>query len=116
MVKGMAFVAYSVTDVPRAIAFYRDVIGLTPGDMFGERWAEFEVGGATFGIGQGKSIGIQPGSQFSAVFEVDDLAGTREYLKERGVEVTDIRESPVCSSCFVTDPDGNRFGLHQRKT
>jgi catechol 2,3-dioxygenase-like lactoylglutathione lyase family enzyme len=64
MVKGMAFIAYSVKDVPKAKVFYRDIIGLTPGDVFGDQWAEFEVDGVTFGIGNGASIGIEPGSQF----------------------------------------------------
>jgi len=37
MYKGLAFIAYSVKDVPRAIAFYRDVVGLKPGEMFGDQ-------------------------------------------------------------------------------
>jgi predicted enzyme related to lactoylglutathione lyase len=24
-------------------------------------------------------------------------------------------DAPMCHSFFVTDPEGNRFGLHQRK-
>jgi predicted enzyme related to lactoylglutathione lyase len=115
MIKDMAFVAYSVADVPRATAFYRDTIGLTPGETFGHQWAEFDLGSTTFGVGNGSALGIAPGSQFSASFKVDDVAAMRRSLAERGLPVTDVMESPVCSSCFVTDPDGNRFGLHQRK-
>lgn len=107
--------AYSVKDVPRAIEFYRDVIGLTPGGMFSEHWAEFDVGQGTFGIGNGESIGIEPGSAFSAAFEVDDLSSACTRLKKRGVEMSGIMDSPMCKTCFVTDPDGNRFALHQRK-
>ncbi len=114
-VKDIAFVAYSVADVPRSVAFYRDVIGLRPGQSFGEHWAEFEVGNTTFGVGRGEGIGIAPGSQQSAAFEVDDAAAMREKLHATGVKVSDLNESPVCFSCFVTDPDGNRFALHQRK-
>src|SRR5450432_828693 len=73
MIKEIAFVAYSVKDVPRAVAFYRDVVGLKPGDMVSEHWAEFDIGGTTFGVGNGESIGIAPGSQQSAAFEVDDI-------------------------------------------
>jgi catechol 2,3-dioxygenase-like lactoylglutathione lyase family enzyme len=115
MVKHMAFVAYSVKDVPRAAAFYRDVVGLRPGATeFGDQWVEFEVGDTTFGIGNGESIGIAPGSQFSAAFEVDDVAAMRTRLLALSVPVSDLSDSPVCVSCFVTDPDGNRFALHQR--
>lgn len=114
MIKGMAFVAYSVSDVPRAVSFYRDVIGLQP-TQASEHWVEFDVGDTTFGVGQGEGIGISPGSQFSASFEVDNLDEMHTRLTQRGVTVTGINESPVCRSCFVSDPDGNRFALHQRK-
>jgi predicted enzyme related to lactoylglutathione lyase len=111
----MAFVAYSVRDVPRAITFYRDVIGLKPSEMFSEHWAEFDLGTTTFGIGNGEGIGIMPGSQFSANFEVDDLDAMRERLVAKNISVTEIMDAPSCRSCFVTDPEGNRFGVHERK-
>lgn len=113
--KEIAFIAYSVKDVPRAVAFYRDVVGLTPGELVSEHWTEFDVGGMTFGVGNGESIGIPAGSQASAAFEVDDIAAMREKFASQGVKVTDVFDSPICQSCFVTDPDGNRFALHQRK-
>lgn len=115
MVKEMAFVAYSVRDVPHAIAFYRDVIGLTPGDSFGEHWAEFDVAGVTFGIGNGEPLGIMPGTSFSTTFEVADVKAERERLIAAGVPVTAVNDFPGCFSAFVTDPEGNRFGIHQRK-
>src|SRR5690348_13536195 len=108
MIKEVAFVAYSVKDVPRAVAFYRDVVGLRPGSMASDYWTEFDVGNATFGVGNGESIGIAPGSQHSAAFEVDDVAAERDRLVSRGATVTDLMDSPMCTSCFVTDPDGNR--------
>jgi predicted enzyme related to lactoylglutathione lyase len=114
-IKDVAFVAYSVADVSRSVAFYRDIVWLRPGQSFGDSWAEFDVGHATFGVGRGESIDIAPGSQCSAAFEVDDAAAMRDSLKAKGVKVSDLNESPVCFSCFVTDPDGNRFVLHQAK-
>jgi predicted enzyme related to lactoylglutathione lyase len=115
VVKDLAFIAYSVRDVPRAITFYRDVIGLKPGDMFSDKWAEFDVGNSTFGIGNGESFGIMPGTQFSATFEVDNLSAMRVQLVAKNVPVTEIMDGEICGSFFVTDPEGNRFGLHHRK-
>jgi predicted enzyme related to lactoylglutathione lyase len=115
MIKDLAFFAYSVRDVPAATAFYRDVVGLTPGHAFGEHWIEFDVGSTTFGIGNGESIGSQPGTSSGAAFEVDDVAAERERLLGRGVTISEVFESPVCYSAFVTDPEGNRFAVHQRK-
>jgi len=116
MVKEIAFFAYSVKDLPRAVAFYRDVLGLKPGDMFGEQWAEFDVGNATFGIGDGTPLGYVPGQSSGASFEVDDIAAMRERLKTAGSTVSDVHDFPSCQACFTNDPEGNRFALHQRKT
>ena len=115
MVKDIAFVAYSVRDVPRARGFYRDTLGLTPGDASGDHWVEFNVGSTTFGVGNGESLGYEPGASTGAAFEVDDLQAMRDRLQAAGSEVTEIYEFPACSSCFARDPEGNRFALHQRR-
>jgi predicted enzyme related to lactoylglutathione lyase len=47
---------------------------------------------------------------------VDDLVSMRDSLVAKNVQVTEIMDGPACSSCFVTDPEGNRFGLHTRKS
>ena len=116
MVKEMAFVAYSVRDVPAAIAFYRDVVGLKPSAMVSDHWAEFDVGTATFGLGDGTPLGIEPGSSFSVTFEVDDIDAEQQRLKDAGVKIGDVHDTPVCRVAFATDPEGNQFGVHQRKT
>jgi predicted enzyme related to lactoylglutathione lyase len=115
MIKDVAFFAYSVRDVPAAIAFYRDVIGLTPSDTFSDHWAEFDAGSVTFGIGNGGPLGMKPGTSFGAMFEVDDINAERERLLQAGVEASEVHESPVCFSVFLTDPEGNKLGIHQRK-
>ncbi|HEY1977575.1 MAG TPA: VOC family protein [Candidatus Baltobacteraceae bacterium] len=115
MVKEIAFFAYSVRDVPRAQAFYRDVLGLKPSKMFSEHWSEFDVGNATFGVGNGEPLGYAPGASTGAAFEVDDVPAMRERLRESGVEVSEVHDTPVCFVCFASDPEGNRFAIHQRK-
>jgi hypothetical protein len=40
----------------------------------------------------------------------------RTRLVERGVPVTDLHEGPGCTSCSVTDPEENRFAIHQAKS
>lgn len=115
MVKDIAFVAYSVKDVPKATEFYRDVVGLTPGQSFGDHWVEFNVGTTAFGVGDGTGLGFIPGTSTGAAFEVDDIHGMRERLIKRNVKVSDVNDFPGCLSVFVTDPEGNRFALHQLK-
>jgi predicted enzyme related to lactoylglutathione lyase len=115
MVKDIAFIAYSVGDVPRARDFYRDVLGLEVGETFGDHWVEFNVGNATFGIGYGEALGFVPGASNGAAFEVDDIEALRSRLQTTGLEVSELHEFPACRTCFASDPDGNRFALHQRK-
>jgi predicted enzyme related to lactoylglutathione lyase len=116
MVKDLAFVAYSVRDIPRAVAFYRDVVGLQPGKAFGDHWAEFDLGTTAFGVGNGESLGFIPGRSNGAMFEVDDIDSARKRLIAGGAgDVSEINEFPSsCRSCFASDPEGNRFGLHCR--
>ena len=115
MVKEIAFFAYSVRDVPRARAFYQDVLGLVPGESFGDHWIEFEVGGATFGIGNGEPLGYVPGQSSGISFEVDDLPAMRDRVRAAGAQAGEVNEFPNCSACFCSDPEGNKFALHQRK-
>ena len=115
MVKGVAFFAYSVRDVARATKFYRDIVGLQPGQSFGENWVEFDVGETTFGIGNGEPLGFMPGQSTGASFEVDNIAKMRQKFVDENVTVSELHDFPNCQACFVTDPEGNRFALHQLK-
>ena len=116
MIRELAFVAYYVTDIPRAVRFYRDVVGLQIGELSNDEWVEFDVGNASFALdGTGEALGIAPGTSSGAAFEVDDIEGMRARLHDAGVEVSDVYEFPPCRAAFARDPDGNRFTVHQRK-
>jgi predicted enzyme related to lactoylglutathione lyase len=116
MVKELAFVVYSVRDVPQATAFYRDVIGLTAGELSNDEWVEFDVGNATFAIdGSGEGVGLLPGHSSGAAFEVDEINEMRQKLLDAGTDITEVYEFPPCLMCFAKDRDGNRFAIHQRK-
>lgn len=110
----LAFVAYAVSDVPRAQAFYSDVLGLTPSESFGENFVEFDLGNATFAI-DADPPDIVPGTCSGISFETEDVVLARARLAQLGVEVTEVMESPVCWFAFAKDPDGNSFQIHQRK-
>jgi len=115
MVKDVAFFAYSVRDVPRATAFYRDVLGLTPGESFGDHWVEFDIAGTAFGIGNGESLGFEPGKSTGLSLEVDDIAAMRQRLVDAGIECGEVHNFPNCSAVFASDPEGNKFALHQKR-
>jgi len=110
----VAFTMYPVTDMPRAVAFYSDVLGLAKSGIEQDYWVEFDVAGSTFGVGNFEQIG-KPGTAQSLALEVDDLAAFRAVLLARGTESTEPFETPICFISAVKDPDGNQLYLHQAK-
>lgn len=115
MVEDM-FVAYYVRNVPAACRFYGEVLGLKQGESFDENWVEFDLGNATFALdGTGEQLGIAPGSSRGVSFEVDDIYDMRRRVADAGAEASEVHDMPNCLACFASDPEGNRFALHQRK-
>lgn len=117
-IKEFAFVAYPVTDISRARAFYEGVLGFTrtPKETDAEdHWFEYEIGPHTLGIGQ--SPAWQPSSDGpSLALEVEDFEGTVAHLKNHQVPFKmGPLETPVCRMVVIQDPDGNKIVFHKRK-
>jgi len=103
-------------NAPRLITFYRDVLGMTPTAIDdGETGAEFELAdGTTFGVWQPpQPPGEAPGC--AALFAVGDINASLALFRSRGAKLGDVIETPVCFLALGTDPDGNQYGIHQRK-
>jgi predicted enzyme related to lactoylglutathione lyase len=113
-VSEIAFTMYPVSDLRRAVAFYRDGLGLRATEVAADFWQEFEVAGGTFGIGNFEQVGT-PGSAQSLALEVADLDGFRTTLAERGIDATEPHDLKFCRISVVKDPDGNQVWLHERK-
>jgi predicted enzyme related to lactoylglutathione lyase len=113
LVKGVDIIAYLTKDPARSIAFYRDVLGLTPTEIDPEgRGAEFELAdGTTFGVWKPDDAS----SGATIMFAVDDAGAAVAEFRARGAELSDPVETPVCYMSFGSDPDGNAFIVHQRK-
>ena len=116
-VTGLDLSGYMVKDAPRAIAFYRDVLGLEPVRVYPEdRGAEYEFpDGTTFGLwgGGGRVMPFQPSN--GILFAVDDLDKAVAAIKERGIAILMENETPVCRMAMINDTEGNMVTLHQRK-
>jgi predicted enzyme related to lactoylglutathione lyase len=111
----IAFIMYPVTDMPRAVAFYQDALGLEKAGLDNDFWVEFEIDGTTFGIGNFEQVG-KPGTAQSLALEVPDIRSFRAKLSERGVEASEPHELANCWISVLSDPDGNQIWLHQRKS
>ncbi len=113
IIKGIDITGFLVKDPAKAIAFYRDVLGIQPTEIDEDgRGAEFTLAdGTTFGVWRpedGETGGF-------VMFAVDDINAAIEQLRGRGVQLPDPMETPVCHMTFAQDPEGNGFIIHQRK-
>ncbi len=105
---------YQIKDTKRAIAFYKDVLGLTP-TFERDEGAEFELGdGSTFGLWNGGDR--MPWIAGNGVmFAVTDFDAAVRIAKERGAKIHMATETPVCFIALGEDTEGNQFILHKRK-
>ena len=116
-INGLAFVGIPVTDMPRARAFYENVLRLAVSEeMMGGKWVEYSLGNNTLAIA---SVGPQwlPSDQGTgAALEVEDFTETINYLKDLKVPfTTEPFESPCCRMAVIADPDGNNIVIHKLK-
>ncbi len=102
-----------VRDLPRAVAFYRDKLGLS---------VKFESPGFAFLDGGGITLALsQPLGRASQqivgateiVFSVDDVRGAYEALSKKGVRFTQEPRNVTGSSWAANfeDPDGHRLSI-----
>jgi len=120
MTRGLAHVCLGVSDVERALAFYRDQLGFRPAYDFvndkGEKIGQcLHLGGRTFLEFFRSGQAPPPGpSHRHFCLEVDDIQAAVAELKRRGVEVGDIgKGSDRSCQAWLADPDGNRIELQQ---
>jgi predicted enzyme related to lactoylglutathione lyase len=111
-INGIDIAGFFATDPERAIAFYRDILGLTPTAITPGRGGEFELAdGSTFGIW---SLHNTPPGGF-VMFAVADARAKAAELRSRDMQLSEILETPNCFMASGADPEGNTIIIHQRK-
>jgi len=111
----LAQIALSTHDLPRAIAFYRDVLGLN---------LLFEVAGMAFFDAGGVRLMIGPAQQQGPLqsntylyFDAGDWYATESALIARGLsfdrpaEVVQRQDGKEHALRFFKDPDGNALAI-----
>ena len=80
-------IAMTVGDLPRAVAFYRDVLGLRFLFEAPPAMAFFDCGGVRLMLSLPEQAGTAAGEQFGAViyYAVDDIQAAARALEGRGV-------------------------------
>ena len=116
LTRGFDFVIIQTRDMRKLRAFYEALLNLKASLEYEDMYVEYDLpDGNTFAIGRDPSA-----TEFvptgSIVFGVEDA----ESLGKRVVELGGTYEKRFgsgdpCFSEWCRDPDGNYFGLHQRK-
>jgi len=106
------FVSVPTRDPARAMAWYRDVLGL-PVSEFTD--GEVETPNVTLSFWNPEADG-EPfqANPAGIALRVDDVDAAVEELRGHGAEVIGIEDSGVCHMGFVKDLDGNVLILHRR--
>jgi catechol 2,3-dioxygenase-like lactoylglutathione lyase family enzyme len=117
-IQGLDFILLPTQDKARAIAFYRDALGLELDSEWGEIGAEFKLDGAITLAVADPTVANRPFVPLTAgaiAIKVADVPAAVEALKAKGVEfVSEIIDSGVCKMAYFSDPDGNSLMLHCR--
>ena len=120
-VRGLFETHLTVSDLPRSVAFYRDVVGLPVALEMPERGAAFHwigrPGQAMLGLW---TLGSAPmGMQLHIAFDMalDDVLAAPETLRARGVEPLSFFGEPAdepsvigwmpAAAVYFRDPDGH---------
>jgi catechol 2,3-dioxygenase-like lactoylglutathione lyase family enzyme len=110
-----ANVTLLVSDMDRAIAFYRDVLGLPMGERFGDHFAWVEAPGVRIGLHPGgKKPFTEHGRHMQIGLKVDDMDEAAATLEKKGVKLTRVDDKGSRVANF-TDPDGNPLYLIELK-
>ena len=111
-VEQVDFVSVPTRDMERALAFYREVLGL-PESEYSE--GEVETANVTLSFWNPEADG-EPfqASTAGVALRVADVEVAVEAFRAGGGEVMGVEDSGVCHMGFVKDPDGNVLILHRR--
>lgn len=114
-------IALTVGDMDRAIAFWRDTVGLrflfeAPNVAF------FDVAGVRLMLGSAEGPKTKPAGTV-LYFEVADLEAAFDALRERGTKVAHNGEPHFIAKlgprelwmAFLEDPDGHLFALMEER-
>jgi metallothiol transferase len=116
-IRGINHLLFSVSDLQRSIAFYRDALGAKL-LVEGRKLAYFDLGGIWLALNEEANI---PRSEIHLsythlAFTVDeaDIAAWEQRLRKHGANVLEGRKRDPRdrTSLYFTDPDGHKFELH----
>ncbi|OAG75273.1 Glutathione transferase FosA [Acetobacter malorum] len=111
-VTGLNHITLAVSDVPRSLAFYRDVLGFRPRAIW-DVGAYLEIGTLWLCLSKDKDVRLAPHPDYTHIaFGVSDT--DYPYLRERIMAHAAIWKDNQSegSSTYFLDPDGHKIEIH----
>jgi catechol 2,3-dioxygenase-like lactoylglutathione lyase family enzyme len=106
------FVSVPTRDSARAVAWYRDVLGLPPSEYTP---GEVEAPGLTLSFWKPEEQGETfVANENGIALRVPDVRAAVDEARTAGADVMGIEDTGVCHMGFVKDLDGNVVILHRR--
>ncbi len=117
MIKEIAYTAYPADNVQSTREWYERTLGLKFNAPYAEdgveKYNEAQVGNGWFSVMTSEWTARPAGSGTGIMFEVDNIEDACTQLRDKGIAVENIYETPVCKITSFEDPEGNRVSLHQ---
>ena len=114
-------VYYFVSDINRALAFYRDKLGLKCINLMlnlRNTWAELDAGGVILGLEEVRKRGVSkrpPWGGAIVSFRVPNIEQAKANLENKEVHfTTEIMFFEKVKVAQFKDPDGNLLELYER--
>ena len=116
-VRAVDFIMYCTRDMRRTRKFYQELFGLKRGGEWNDFWSEFKTSPVTLCLnGPSKRPGWNWQGPAAIALAVADIHKAIEACRRRKVKIlVEPIETRVCWMAFISDPEGNRICLHQRK-
>ncbi|HBA87096.1 MAG TPA: glyoxalase [Geobacter sp.] len=114
MVEKIKNIVVFVKDFQAARRFYRDLLGLTPGQETEYMMEFFPSQGTSLGVSLAMHEAAQKlvGRHTGITFDVKGLDELCKTLEEKGARFTEpLERTPWGKMAVVADPDGNEFAL-----
>jgi catechol 2,3-dioxygenase-like lactoylglutathione lyase family enzyme len=107
------FISVPTRDRARAVAWYRDVLGLSESEV---SEGEVEAPNVTLSFWEPERESLAfVANEAGFALRVPDVGAARAELEAKGVEfIADTWDSGVCKFAAFRDPDGNVLILHRR--
>jgi catechol 2,3-dioxygenase-like lactoylglutathione lyase family enzyme len=107
------FISVPTRNTARAIAWYRDILGLPESEL---TEGEVEAPNVTLSFWEPEREKLPfVANEAGLALRVADVAAARAELEAKGVEfIAETWDSGVCHFAAFRDPDGNTLILHRR--